>query len=281
MVDVKSTFGGMETELIDHPSTILTSPTGEAVIPAPLRRFNPTVAKPSEIKELKRLPDLTVVRTERIDTLLSHKTFLRVLSDRLDQTPGPSKIVFLFTTKHRQLSDRESEKKLIALFTYFTRPFDLEVAQGIEAAVEAFREALAKIVATRKLIAQKGPDRDELGKLKRVIKATADLRTSSGKLSATNVATAFGLSVAELAALIGRSRQAVSKTPDADSLQPLLGPFERVARLRAMLSPDDFRKWLHLANEHLDNRMPLELIRQGKVGVIAELVEDMLTGSPT
>jgi len=95
------------------------------------------------------------------------------------------------------------------------------------------------------------------------------------------VASVFGLSVAELAALIGRTRQTASKTPDADSLQPLLQPFERVARVRAVLSQNDFRKWLHLANDELDGRTPLEAIRHGKVAVVADLVEDMLTGSPS
>ena len=267
--------------MLEHPSTMLTSPTGAAIVPAALRRYNPTVTRPSEIKELRRLPDLTVVSTERIDTLLSHKAFLRVLSDRLEQTPEPSKIVFLFRTKHKQTNERESERKLIALFRYFSRPFDLEVAQGVEAGADAFREALAKIVATRMVRAQRPADEDRLSTLKRVIESTADLRASSGKLSADAVAAAFGFSVAELATLLERSRQAVSKTPDADSLQPALRPFERVARLRVKLSNDSFRNWLHLANDQLRERTPLEVIRDGNVSAIADLVDDMLTGSPT
>jgi len=275
------TLGGMETERSEYPSTIVTSPTGEATIPKPLRRFSPSVAKASEIRDLKRLPELTVVSTVRIETLLSHKAFLRALADRLTHTPEPSKIVFLFETKVRQVTERASERQLIELFRYFTRPFDLEVAQGTQAGADAVREAFAKIITTRSLMAPETVAGDELGRVKRVIEATADLRTSSGRLSANSVAGAFGLSVAELAALLGRNRQAVSKTPDADSLQPLLRPFERVARLRVTLSNDTFQKWLHLANDQLGKRTPLELIREGKVEVIADLAEDMLTGSPT
>jgi hypothetical protein len=267
----------MDTQLIDHPSTILTSPTGEAVIPAPLLRYNPTVAKAAQIKELLRLPDLTVVATERIDTLLSHKAFLRALADRMDRTPEPSKIVFLFTSKAKAGDAR----KLATLFEYFARPGDLEVAPRVEAVEDAFREALAKMVAARKRTTQALPHQDALRKVKQVIDSTSDLRVSSGKLSANRVATVFGIPVAELATLIGRSRQAVSKTPDADSLQPLLRPFERVARLRAVLSGDEFRKWLHFANDQLGDRTPLELTRDGKIGAIADLVEDLLTGSPT
>jgi hypothetical protein len=271
----------MGTEVLEYPSTMVTSPTGETTIPAPLRRYSPTVARPSEIRGLRRLPELTVVWTKEIDTLLSHRTFLRTLSERLTETPEPSKIVFLFQTRGRKASERESAQKLVRLFRFFSRPFDLEVAQGIEAGEDAFREAMAKIVATRVLSTQKPTRSDYLGKLKRVIEATEDLRVKSGKLSADKVASTFGLSVAELAALIGRTRQAVSKTPDADSLQPLLHSFERVARLRAVLSDDEFRKWLHLANDQLEGQTPLELVREGRVKVIADLAEDMLTGSPS
>ncbi len=271
----------METELIEHPSTILTSPTGQAAVPRPLRRYHPRVTKASALRALKRLPEVTVVRTERIDVLLSHEAFLRELSDRFEQTPEPSKVVFLFESKAPTLSVQEGAKQLVTLFEYFSRPFDLEIATGVDAAEEAFREALAKIVATRKRVGQASAHKDALGNVKRVIDATSDLHASSGKLSATNVAEAFGLSVAELAAVIGRSRQAVSKTPDSDSVQPLLGPFERVGRLRARLSAKDFRNWLHLTNDQLGKRTPLDLIRDGKVGVVADLVEDMLTGSPS
>lgn len=270
----------METEFIEHPSTILTSPTGQAAVPRPLRRYHPRVTKASALRALKRLPEVTVVRSERIDVLLSHEAFLRELSDRFEQTPQPSKVVFLFESRAPTANAQEGAKQLVTLFDYFSRPFDLEIATGVDAAEDAFREALAKIVATGKRVGQASGHKDPLGHLKRVIDATSDLHASSGKLSATSVAEAFGLSVAELAAVIGRSRQAVSKTPDSDSVQPLLRPFERVARLRAKLSTEDFRTWLHLANEQLGKRTPVELIRDGRVAVVADLAEDMLTGSP-
>jgi hypothetical protein len=281
MVDIIATLGGMEPAAIEYPSTMVTSPTGATTVPVSLRPYRPTVARPSDIKSLTRLPELTVVWTKRIDTLLSHRTFLRLLADRLNDTPEPSKIVFLFQTKGRKTGDRVRAQELVQLFKYFTRPFDLEVAQGIEAGEDTFREAVAKIVASRDLAAKRTERANHLGKLKRVIEATEDLRLNSGKLSANKVASVFGLSVAELAALIGRTRQALSKTPDADSLQPLLQPFERVARLRAVLSKDDFPRWLHLANDDFEGRTPLELIRSGKVSVVADLAEDMLTGSPS
>ena len=68
-----------------------------------------------------------------------------------------------------------------------------------------------------------------------VIDATSDLRAKSGRLSATLVAEAFGISVAEVARSLGQSRQAVTKTSDSKSLQKDLQPFERIARLRSVL----------------------------------------------
>jgi transcriptional regulator with XRE-family HTH domain len=270
----------MHAEALRYPSTLVTSNSGKPTVPGPLRRYSPTVARPSQIKALTRLPEMTVVWAKHIDTLLAHKAFLSALSERLSNTPGPSKIVFLFETKRRQPEDAGATK-LIELFQYFTRPLDLEVAQGIQAGGDAFKEAYAKIVATRSPAAQRASGRDGLDKLKRVIESTADLRAPSGKLSANSVAEVFAMSVAELATLLGRNRQTVSKTPEADSLQPSLRPFERIARLRVALSNEDFRQWLHLANDQLAGRTPLELIREGNADAIADLVEDMLTGSPT
>jgi hypothetical protein len=122
---------------------------------------------------------------------------------------------------------------------------------------------------------------DLLVELRSVVAATADLRTASGRLSARKVADTFGLPLAELSRLLKRSRQAVSKTADAESLQPALASFEGVARLRAILSEDDFRRWLRMPNDQLDNLSPLDVIRGGQAGEIADLVEDMLTGNAT
>jgi hypothetical protein len=127
-----------------------------------------------------------------------------------------------------------------------------------------------------------GPDRaDPLGRIKSVIAATADLRAPSGRLSARRVAEAFGLTLAQLAAAIGKARQTVWKTDDAEALQPRLFPFERTARLRTVLSKSDFRSWLNMPNEQLDDRTPIDLVRRGQADVVADLAEDMLSGSPT
>ncbi|HXU78302.1 MAG TPA: MbcA/ParS/Xre antitoxin family protein [Methylomirabilota bacterium] len=119
-----------------------------------------------------------------------------------------------------------------------------------------------------------------LDEIQQVIIATEDLRTSQGNLSADRVAKFYGISVSQLADWAGRSRQTVAKTPDADSLQELLTFFERVARLKMLISPESFRKWVRTPNKSLDGKRPLELLATNERGVVADLVEDMLTTSP-
>jgi hypothetical protein len=122
-------------------------------------------------------------------------------------------------------------------------------------------------------------DVDPFAGVKEIVDSTADLRTGSGNLSAARVAEAFGISVAELAGLIGKTRQAVSQRDESKSIQEALLPYERVARLRAVLG-QNFKKWLRIPNRELADRVPLDVIREGNVKVAAELVEDMLTGTP-
>lgn len=118
--------------------------------------------------------------------------------------------------------------------------------------------------------------------LRDTLASTADLREASGKLSAKRITGLFGLSLTRFASLLGRNKQTVSKTPDAETLQPGLHEFERIARLRGPLGGDaEFRQWLRTPSPLLENRTPLELVREGHAPRVADFVEDMLTGSPT
>ncbi len=123
------------------------------------------------------------------------------------------------------------------------------------------------------------PRQSPLDQVKGVLEATADLREPNGNLSAVRVAKVLGVSVSQLAGWLGRTKQAVSKTPDADSLQDALGYFERVARLRLLTRNDaEFRKWLRMPHELLDNATPLELLAKGEWQTLADWVEGILTG---
>jgi hypothetical protein len=120
-----------------------------------------------------------------------------------------------------------------------------------------------------------------LDQVKELLKSTEDLRVENGNVSATAVATAFGVSMNQLAKWIGRTRQALAKTPDADSLQSDLTSFEHIARLRSVLPKAAFLKWLRMPNAQLDGAEPLNLLNKRQRHVIVELVDDMLTGAPT
>lgn len=115
-----------------------------------------------------------------------------------------------------------------------------------------------------------------------VIAATRDLRLDNGNLSAERIGKLYGVSMSELARLLGRSRQALGKTPDADSLQPELACFERIARLRLLMKSDsEFRKWLKMPQELLNQQSPLDLLMKRERQVLVDFVEDALTGAPS
>ena len=111
----------------------------------------------------------------------------------------------------------------------------------------------------------------------------ADLRTDRGNLSIKLVADLFGLPVAEIGRLIGRDKRAtLAKTPDAVSLQEPLRQFSDIALLRSTEFGDEaFRKWLRTVNEHMQNRAPIDWIRDGRVRDVGGFVFGALTGQPT
>ncbi len=125
------------------------------------------------------------------------------------------------------------------------------------------------------------PRKSPFDKMKAVMDSTADLRERNGNLSAARVAKVFGVSLGQLAKWLGRTKQSMSKTPDADSLQESLGCFERVARLRMITEGDaDFRKWLRTSHNLLDGAAPLDLLAKREWQALVDFVEDILTGNP-
>lgn len=76
------------------------------------------------------------------------------------------------------------------------------------------------------------------------------------------------------------SRQPLWEPNQAEVPDDARSPFERIARLRAVLSEADLRSWLTSAHEELDGHSPIDLIRANRVDLVADLADDMLTGSP-
>lgn len=234
--------------------------------------FTTKVVSAEELQRLSTLSELTVVRAEAPSAVLDATEFLRLLGARHDQTPRPAKVLFVFESRRRRTDDRRALSRVLS---YFDRADDVEFVRGSGQAAFALDEALAKISAR----AEPPADRDPLGELKSVIAVTAALRSDPGRLSAKRVAVLFGLSLAELSSLLGKSRQTLWKTDDAPSVQKMLFPFERVARLLAVLPEGEFRNWLNMPNEELDGLAPIDAIRRRQVAAVADLAEDMLTGS--
>lgn len=105
----------------------------------------------------------------------------------------------------------------------------------------------------------------------------------SGRLDARRVADFFGMAPATLAKILGRSPQALHKTPDAESLQEHLAVFARIATslLSAFDGKAQARIWLNSPNPDLDETRPIELLKNKRPDVVAELLEDALLGHPS
>jgi hypothetical protein len=106
---------------------------------------------------------------------------------------------------------------------------------------------------------------------------------TSGRVDAARVAAFFGVSLAEMARILGRSPQSVHKTPDAPALQNALGVLIRIATALTTLftTPENARVWLNAPHPDLDRTRPIELVKQRKADVVAELLEDALLGHPS
>jgi hypothetical protein len=149
--------------------------------------------------------------------------------------------------------------------------------------IDRLNEELEKLLKADAGLARelRTPRRSPLDEVQKIVAATADLRESNGNLSARRIAELFGISLNQLAGWLRRSRQMLTKTPDADSLQPALAYFERVARLRSVVGDDDaFRKWLRMSHPNVAARNPLELLALGKWQALADFVDDILSGTP-
>lgn len=239
-------------------------------------RYRPTVVGGEELRQLRHLSEITVVCSRSFSALKAQGVFLRMLATKQSETPGPAKVLFVFSG-----SPPRHAEEFATLLSHFARQSDVEFARDPEEAVFAVEEARGKILAAGEPAPSPPPRQDLLGGVREVVAATRDLRSGSGRLSARRVAELFGLSLSEVARLLGRNKQTVAKTEDAEALQPGLRTFERVTRLRALLSDDDFRRWLNLPSWQLGDEAPIALVKKGQIEIVADLAENMLLGSPT
>lgn len=249
---------------------LVTAPGTAVASPRWITGYEVRLVPGSDLGMVRRMPSLVVVRGERPGRLLADRVFLSVLQRKL-RGPGRWTVVLELDASTRDLVEQTAQ-----VIRAIGGNVDVELAYGPEGGRSAMVE-----VQVKRLAREGFQTTDAVAQAREVIRATSDLRATSGRVSAAAVAGALGLSAAELASLLGTTRQRVSKTPDAKALQTQLAPFERVCRLRAVIPQDDFAAWLRLANPHLDGSTPLECVQNGEVDAVADLVEDMLTGQPS
>jgi hypothetical protein len=226
------------------------------------------------------LPDVTMVQVDATAGGAGFTEFIKDLAAKQDGTSTPTLVVLWFDGVKPP-----SSIKLAEYLRRFHRQEQVEVRWNLKQpnVAHLLVEIESKLKVLREVAAAKPrpPLRaSPMDKFATVLAATRDLRLENGRLSAQRVAGLYGIPLNELAGWLGRSRQALHKTPDAEALQPALAFFERVARLRMRLTDDDFRKWLRVPNELLEDQRPLDLLANGQWQELADFVDDMLTGSP-
>jgi hypothetical protein len=219
----------------------------------------------SQVPKFEASPDLAVIGAGDAAKVIGRRAWKNFLAKWQTQDQAGGFVLFRGDDK-----DRAHFPQPAKLFAAFAHPERVAVAFGeTEVRIALARIAeIAKRAATLRRPALQLP--------------SADLRGGSGRLDANCVADVFGLTKARLSAMLGRSKQAISKTPDAESLQPALRDFERIAALRDEIGSDaDLRKWLQTPHRLLGGNSPLERMDAGQLKEIADFVDDMLSGSPT
>lgn len=232
----------------------------------PIGGWHVTACNLDAIDELPAPPDFMWVNFGKAPRLRDAETVLSRLA-HLQETAAKNAFYFISGSALPEASHQALVERIYATFRDPSNVMaDLVGQPDLGAAV-------AKFLAQRKVRAVQDA--------KAAVRVpNADLRSARGRLSIKLIAELFGMDVIEIGRLIGRdSKAALSKTPDADSLQEMLQPFADIALLRAPdFGDEQFRKWLNAPNEHMRNRAPIAWIREGRVHDVAGFVFGILTG---
>jgi hypothetical protein len=257
--------------MVQEPDILVATNSGTMASPEKLAApWRPRTASLSALLEGRVRPaQITILDIGSPAELAQLKVLAGKLKRQL-QSAEPHYIILSLS-----LPEDIDEKERI--FQAFGVPDRVELSEGRKQVPAVLENTVAKLRA----VSLKKPRPSPLDSVKEVVRSTGRLRGPNGRLSAEAVAKLYGISVAQLAAWLGRSRQTVSRTPDADSIQDQLGFFERVARLLTVLAESDFRRWLRMPNPNLSNETPLSWVMQKRWQQVADLVDDMLTGAPT
>ncbi len=221
------------------------------------------------LAQRRDLHDLTILEQQGLQTNTFEEA-LKLLSQKVQHSPSATFVVLV-------LPQPPTKNERYSMLQRFAQPERVTITlenQDIQDLLDDFAPKIELLQSPRI------PSDYPLDALRKTVQLGSALREKSGALSAKLIAELYGVSLAELSRWLGRDRQRISKTPTAASLQEALSPLERIARLRLILSDEDFRRWLRMANQHLGNQRPLDVVAKGKAEVVADLASDMITGRP-
>ena len=107
----------------------------------------------------------------------------------------------------------------------------------------------------------------------------AEVHDKTGDILPKDLADLFGLSQARLAHAAGLSRQLLNRSPGSKRVQRELRRLEYLfARVRSLTgSEENARIWLKMGHPDFDGVAPIELLEEGHI----EAVEDLLTATET
>jgi hypothetical protein len=217
------------------------------------------------------LAGVLVLSASNLKDVTREHVRISTLAERVSKASHPVRVVLNFRKGGHSYDQLFEAMKLFRGATS-----RLEIADGDKLLERSLTEAIAKYQVEDE---ERGPD--PLAEANEVIAVTETLLSKKGRLDAKAVADALGIPWTRLAVLLGSTKQAVGKTPDSPALQAALRPYERIARLRATLPEKRFLAWMQRSNVHLDDHTPLQIIEEGRAEVVADLVESMLTGTPS
>jgi hypothetical protein len=260
----------MKTEINDIPFTFA-GLNHQGTVPNWARGFSVSRSTVADLSRETRLPEVSIVQSTRPQQILKQGEALTRLFETLVKASDFSpRLILSFTNSH--IDDVYTLATILGKTPGLADRIDLAYRSHDLHAV--FLEAVTKVLATRN-------QQDPLSTIKKIVKTGRDLRPDNGRLNTKKNAKVFGLSHAKLARQIRSSPQSISKTPDAKTLQSHLQPYERIARLRTVLSEEEFKVWLNTSNTRLENiDAPIEYLKAGAAEPLASFAENMLTGAP-
>lgn len=105
----------------------------------------------------------------------------------------------------------------------------------------------------------------------------------SGRVDALRLADFLQLSLGDIAAILERSENEVLANPVDEGIQDCLKMVVFIAAGLLELtggSKEQMLIWLKAPHPDLDDMKPLDLMLEGELSVVADVVDDMLSGAP-